>query len=172
MIFDIVGNRITIKPEDLTVPEFKKIWDRDKDKDKSTAINQLTFIVFLINPSRKNPYRNYSEADRKEMLMKDFNISTIDVLMKEATDKYKTLILTRYKRLVTAALDSTDKVTEYYKNLDAGDPKFDITEYLNSLEKLNKGVKSLRDLEKQLDADDQEEAGKVRGQSDIGDYEL
>lgn len=171
-MFDIVGNTITIKPEDLIVPEFRKIWERDKSKDKRKSIDELTYCVFLVNTSKKNPYRNYSETDRKEILLKDFNISEEDILIKEAIEKYKKLSLTRYKRFITAALESTDKVTEYYNNISAASPDFDITEYLNSLEKLNKGVKSLRELEKQLDADDQEESGKVRGQSEIGDYEL
>jgi hypothetical protein len=171
-MFDIVGTNITIDPTSLVVPEFKKLWDRDKTKDKRNAMNELTFIVFLLNPSRKNPYSNYSEADRKEMLMADYNISKIDPLLQEACDKYKKLTLTRYKRVITAALESTDKLTDYYKNVDTTDSNFSITEYLNSLEKLNKGVKSLRDLEKQLDVDDQDESTKVKGQSEIGEFEL
>ena len=170
-MFDIVGTNITIDPTSLVVPEFKKLWDRDKTKDKKNAINELTFIVFLLNPSRKNPYSNYSEADRKEMLMTDYHISKIDPLVEEACEKYKKLTLTRYKRVITAALESTDKLTEYYKAIDSRDADFNITEYLNSLEKLNKGVKSLKDLERQLDIDDQEETTKVKGQSEIGEFE-
>ena len=171
MLFDIVGTSITVKPELLAVPEFKKIWDRDKTKDKKIALNELSYIVFLSELSKRNPYRNYSESDRKEMLTIDFNI-TEDILITEAVDKFKKLSSSRYKRLVTAALDSSDELVDYYNNIKSTDPDFDPNDYLNTLTKLSKSVKELRELEKQLEVDNDEESGKVRGQSEIGDYEL
>lgn len=171
MLFDIVGDKVQICPESLIVPEFKTIWESDKSKDKQTATNKIAYVVFYANLSNKNPYKNYSEADRKTMLSKDLKVEE-DSLILAAIDKYKILTTTRYKRVVTAALDSTDKITEYYKQISSTDADFDITEYLNSLDKLTKGVKSLRDLEKQLEIDDAESDTKVRAGGEIGPYEV
>jgi hypothetical protein len=172
MLFDIVGSTITLKPESLIVPEFKKLWNRDKSKDKKKAIDEISYVVFLCDKSDKNPYKNYSEMDRMEMLQKDFDIQEVDKLIQEAVDKYKVLSTTRYERVVHAALDSLEDIEDYYTGIKQKDKKeFDITEYLNSMEKLGKAIKSLRELEKQLEAD-RAEGNKVRGASEIGLYEI
>jgi len=171
MIFDIVGSTITLKPESLLVPEFKKLWDRDRSKDKKKAIDEITYVVFLCDKSDKNPYKNYSEMDRIQMLQKDFTVK-IDILIEEAVEKYKLLNNTRYERVVNAALDSLEDIEDYYVGIRSKDKKdFDITEYLGSMEKLGKAIKSLRELEKQLEAD-RAEGSKVRGSSEIGLYEI
>jgi len=171
-LFDIVGNTITIKPESLVVPEFRKIWERDKTKEKRKAFNEISYIVFLCNKSAKNPYKNYSESDRVVMLKKDFSIEEVDKLMLEGIDKYKKLKITRYERVVTAALDSLEYIEDYYVNARNQDKdKFDITEFLGSMEKLGKSIKSLRELESQLETD-RAEGSKVRGDSEIGLYEI
>jgi hypothetical protein len=172
MIFDIVGSTIVLKAESLVVPEFRKLWDRDKSKDKKRAINEITYAVFLCDKSDKNPYKNYSEFDRIVMLKKDFDIKEIDSLIQEAVEKYKKLNTTRYERVVHAALDSLEDIEDYYIGIKEKDKKeFDISEYLGSMEKLGKAIKSLRELEKQLEAD-RTEGSKVRGDNQIGLYEI
>lgn len=171
-LFDIVGNTITIKAESLVVPEFRKIWERDKTKDKKKAFNEISYIVFLCDKSDKNPYKNYSEIDRMVMLKKDFSIDNIDDLISEGIEKYKKLKTTRYERVVNAALDSLEDIEDYYLSIKEQDKtKFDITEYLGSMEKLGKAIKSLRELEKQLESD-RTEGSKVRGDNEIGLYEI
>lgn len=171
-LFDIVGNTITIKPESLVVPEFRKIWERDKTKEKKRAFNEISYIVFLCNKSVKNPYKNYSESDRIVMLKKDFSIEEVDKLITEGIEKYKKLKITRYERVVNAALDSLEDIEGYYLDIKKQDKdKFDITEYLGSMEKLGKAIKSLRELETQLETD-RAEGSKVRGDSEIGLYEI
>ena len=105
------------------------------------------------------------------MLQKDFNVDP-DILIQEAIDKFKVLNTTRYERVVHAALDSLEDIEDYYVGIKEKDKKeFDITEYLNSMEKLGKAIKSLRELEKQLEAD-RAEGNKVRGSNEIGLYEI
>jgi len=106
------------------------------------------------------------------MLKKDFSIEEVDKLMLEGIDKYKKLKITRYERVVTAALDSLEYIEDYYVNARNQDKdKFDITEFLGSMEKLGKSIKSLRELESQLETD-RAEGSKVRGDSEIGLYEI
>jgi hypothetical protein len=172
MIFDIVGSNITIRPESLMIPEFKKIWTRDKNRDKKTAINEISFVVFLCDNSDRNPYKNYSEKDREVMLIKDFFITKKDGVLQEAIDKYRKLSTTRYERVVQAALGSLEEIEDYYLGIkDQDKSEFDINEYLSSMDKLGKAIKSLRELEKQLEAD-RMESNRTRGNNEIGDYEI
>jgi len=147
-------------------------WNGDRSDSKKTALNQLSYIVFLINPSKKNPYYNYSEEDRSNMLKKDFDIDKIDILIEEALAKYSKLITSRHKRLITAALDSSDQLTTYYKNVKFDSAEFDLKEYQDSLTKLSKSLKDLKELEKQLELDNEEEGGRVKGGNEIGAYEI
>ena len=112
MLFDIIGSTITLKPESLMVPEFKKLWDRDKSDTKKKAINEISYVVFLCNKSDKNPYKNYSEVDRSVMLQKDFSIKEVDSDIELAIEKYKKLNTTRYERVVNAALDSLEDIED------------------------------------------------------------
>jgi hypothetical protein len=172
-VFDMIGSKITVKPESLMIPEFKLIWESDKSKDKGIALNKLSFIVFLCDNSDSNPYKNYSESDRSEILKKDFDISNKELESLEvAIRKYRDLSTTRYERAVQSALKSLEKVERYYDYIDQLPiEQFDITEFLGSAEKLGKAVESLRKLEKLLEADRKEDS-KVRGGNEIGDYEL
>ena len=154
------------------VPEFKKLWVKDKSKDKKTALDEISFVVFLCDNSDKNPYKNYSESDRESILLKDFNVKERDTDINAAVEKYKKLNVTRYERAVKAALQSLDKIERYYNYIDTLPiEEFDVNEVLGSTEKLGKAIKSLRELEKQLEADRQE-GGKVRGGNTVGEYEI
>jgi SMC interacting uncharacterized protein involved in chromosome segregation len=71
-----------------------------------------------------------------------------------------------------AALDSLADIEGYYHDIKNRDKtEFDINEYLSSMEKLGKSIKSLRELEKQLESDRKEDS-RVRGGNQVGDYEL
>ena len=44
-IFDVVDNKVIIKPEALLISPFKEIWE---NKDKTLANNQIKYIWFLV----------------------------------------------------------------------------------------------------------------------------
>jgi hypothetical protein len=69
-LFDIVGDRITIKPEALGVPEFRTLWERDDTKNKDRAMKELSYIVFYNDP--RSPYQSYSDENKEFILKKDF----------------------------------------------------------------------------------------------------
>ena len=93
-IFDIIGGEVVIDPARLIIPEFKKLWKRDKTKDKRNALKEISYITFLFDLSADNPYRGYNEQDRDEILKRDLfnNINwkpDVDVL--DAINKFKDL---------------------------------------------------------------------------------
>ena len=45
-LFDLVEDKVEIKPESLLIYPFSEIWKRDKSKDKSKAFKEITYIWF------------------------------------------------------------------------------------------------------------------------------
>jgi hypothetical protein len=170
-LFDIIGGKIQLNPTSLIIPEFKILWNRDKTKDKLNVTNEISYIVFSADNSHDNPYRNYSGSDRESILKKDYPIK-VDNAVKAALDKYKLLSTTRYERVVQAALCSLEDAEKYYLSVKSSmeEDRFDINEYLNSLDKLGKAFKSLRDLERLVEQD-RADSSRVKGGNEIGDYE-
>ncbi|MGL6108269.1 MAG: hypothetical protein ACRC0V_07775 [Fusobacteriaceae bacterium] len=68
-LFEIEEKRVYPKAEILLVNPFKEIWDRDKSKNKETAIKELSYAEFMTSMLRSNPFREYAE-DRKEVEIK------------------------------------------------------------------------------------------------------
>ena len=68
-LFDIDKGRVQINPTALWIPEFKKIWNRDKTVEKVKASNEISYIVFMHD--FMSPYRDYSEVDREQKVLAD-----------------------------------------------------------------------------------------------------
>src|SRR5574343_485476 len=95
-IFDISNGEVVLTPEALAIPSFKKIWDRDKSKDKTRALDEIKYVVFLCDPV-KSPYKDIEEIEKAEIIRKDiFGESKWqpDEVIIEAMDKYTELRFT------------------------------------------------------------------------------
>ena len=49
-LFKRDGYEIKVEPEALLLKPFKKIWNRDRSKDKNRAMQELGFIYFVCDP--------------------------------------------------------------------------------------------------------------------------
>jgi len=66
-MFDIVGNKISLSPEDLAIPPFKDHYNNAKDK--SYALKEIEYVVWL---NRWNtPYEAYPVSTRAAIVAKD-----------------------------------------------------------------------------------------------------
>jgi len=178
-IFDIVNGRAVPHAEALIIPEFKVLWERDKDKDKGQAIKELSYVVFLIDESVSNPYRAYNTIDRDVVLRRDFfgsKTHKVDKPILAAVEKYKELAETTSMRLLRAAKSATDKLSEYFENVDFnatdnyGKPLFNSRELSTNLKEVGGIIKSLNLLEEFVKKEQTE--SKVRGGGEIGMYEI
>lgn len=176
-VFDIADNKVILKASSLVVPEFKKIWDRDKSKGKDQAYKELSYVVFLCDYSIDNPYRSYSEYDREKILRTDFlEEEEPDELILKAVTKYKELSETVSLRLVKRALSAADTLGEYFDQVNFNDkdkmgkPIYSSKELSSNLKDIGQIVKSLETLEEQLLK--KQSSSKIRGGGDIGDYEI
>jgi hypothetical protein len=166
-IFDIIGDKITLNPQSLFIPEFKALYTRDRSNGKTKCYTEIAYVVFLCDNSGDNPYSNFSKEERHNILALDYKVD-IDDAIKKAIDKFEKLNTTRYERVVMAALDSLTEVENYYRTIKKSD-NFDILEYLNTTEKLGKAFDSLKKLENSIHTD---RVQTSKGNNEIGDYEV
>lgn len=179
-IFDINKGHVVLDPNVLAIKEFKKLWDRDDSKDKSNAYNDISYITFVYDNSKDNPYRGYNIESRKKIVAKDVygkqNVK-LDKDVKNAINKFVELQETTYTRLLTAGLHAAEKLTEYYHNVDfskvdsRGKSLYDINTVTRNLKELGDLIKSLKSLEEMVRKDELDNT-KVRGDNVIGPYEL
>ena len=124
-LFDLKKNKVTFTIEALLVKEFKIIWDRDHNRDKRNAIEELAYVFFSID--FKSPYMSYESSIRKEKIKKSC-ISRIrwkddDVVILNAIKRYDELQQTPSLKLVRAAQSSIDKLEVYFKSFFQAFPK-------------------------------------------------
>ena len=180
-LYDIVNGKLVIsQPNVLAIPEFKVIWDRDKDEDKEQAMRELTYMTFLCDESINNPYRAYKEGEREDVLLKDFIKNPKwkpDKQILEAIKKYKEVVQTTNSRLLKAAKNAADKLSEYFymidfKEIDSnGKPVFSAKDLSSNLASVGSIVKSLGMLEDMVKKE-QLDTTTIRGGGEIGYYEV
>lgn len=169
-LFNIKDLNISIEPEVLTVSEFKKIWDKDKSKDKAHAYNVLRWIYYMGDAG--SPYANYPEAQKEEYINLDCFKTTAFTPTKEVTDalnKYKELSETSIQRLYKAVKAKIDDISNYLTNTEIDDDT--LPSVLKVIEQTSKLVTQMAHLE---DAVNKEihASTKTRGNKDVGLYEL
>ncbi len=179
-LFDIENDRLVLNPTNLYIPPFKKIWDRDKSKGKSKAYNEIAYVTFLCNMSRKNPYNAYSDFDKDKKIREDLFGSPDwepNNLVQEAIEKYNEMQKTTNSRLLQSAKNGAQKLANYFDRVDFeaidnyGKPKYSARDYAFNLKEVGNIVKSLTQLEKQVEKE-QMELSEARGGSEIGIYEI
>ena len=174
-LFELVNNQPIVTVEALLVPEFKKVWDRDKSKDKIKAFNELRYIYF--STDYKSLYLSIEAEFRAQKLGEDFIGSKdykpdTDVL--EACNKYKTFQRTPTMRFLEDNQSAMESMGKYFRGIDwdedtdRGTPRYKITEVstavknaggiIDNIEKLKEKVSREQSLGK-----DTQRGGSVGG---------
>jgi len=168
-LFDIDKGRVVMNPTSLWIPELKKLWTRDKTKDKEDAHNEISYIVFMYD--YRSPYRDYSEEDREQKIRQDCFPGQPDWVpdkaVKKGIERFKEFQDTTNSRLLKAAKVAADKLTEYFRNVDSSAA----SEIVRNLKELGTVVKSLDSLEKQVQKE-QLEQNSIRGGQEVGLFEV
>lgn len=168
------GYRLTFEPEILTLKIFKKLYTRDRSKDKSRFLQELGLIYFYADPRSDYQYITDDEDRLKaivegEGLPKDFKI---DAQLYEAIEYYKS-----FRPTSALLLEDTRAMIEGYRRK--------IKEITTQMEALEiRDIKDLGTIIKQLptlikDLDEAEKAvtkeivqnDKVRGSVEKSMYE-
>ena len=166
--------KLTFEPNLLTLKVFKALHKRDKSRDKSNFIRELSFIYFFCDP--RSDYQYLTDDNERikaiiagEGLPKDFKI---DSMLKEAIDYYSS-----FKTTSALLLEDTRAMIEGYRKK--------IKEVTTQMEDLEiKDIKDLGAIIKQIpslikDLDEAEKAvtkelmqnDKIRGSVEKSIYE-
>ena len=172
-IFDVVDNKVIIKPEALLISPFEEIWNSDKSVGKKVATDKIKFIWFYSDFD--SPYcKNYSEEIRAKHILidvlKDKNYK-VTKDMTEGCIKYKELYTSPEERLVDGAQVAIHKMDNYYRTVNFGDlGENDIKRVTDSIVSLPKLVQSIKDARKAAQAEENNNT-KIRGGASIGMFE-
>ena len=139
--YDQKTGTVILNSADLAlIDEFKTIIKRDKDR----ADREFTYIYFAID--WKSPYSNYSEQERHEAALKDAHITEEewnDPLFRAACRKYRALQESnRYVRLLKSAELVTDKITDYFNNVDLEERNDNTGAYINKVSDVQKAMEN------------------------------
>lgn len=170
-------SELTISPEAYTLIPFKKIWDRDKSKDKKKALMDLAYIFWFTD------FRSYvgdiTDTDEK-------NKEIISIIDEEGKYKPDDLIfngIELYAKDLPLSLKFLDDVKsginelrKYFRDLDLtekdnnGKLVHNANQVMSSVSRAGDLLSTIEKLELKVKKDlDQE--GSARGDKQIGMYE-
>ena len=159
--------KIDIDPVAYTLIPFKKIWDRDKSKDKSKARKELAFIYFSID--YKSDFYNIPEVEQREIEVIKHIFEkeewSPDKVIKEAQEFYKERQKTFSLVLLENALLGLGKLSEYFRTIDF--TEYDPKKFADTVRQLPAIIESLKKTEeavqKEQDTDSRLRGGREKG---------
>ena len=183
--------QVIVDPELRTIPQFKRIITRDRDRKKRAAFKELAYIYFVYD--YKSPYFIYPEAERRIRVRKDLELEPgwmEDKEIKEAVAAYisfldtpaiKSLIAIREGLLSSAKVidalrmridetlaDATDQDAE--DPVDIGSVVKSVTQLIELSEKLPKAIDTISDLEEKVKKEQSNES-RIKGGGTKGIFE-
>ena len=187
-LFDNSANDVQINtPEVLLIKEFAALWDPTRNKTKedpkglkrTRAFREFTYIWLMCDWA--SPYSDYTEQERHEEAMKDAKLTEkewTDPTFRAACRKYRELQnSSRSLKLIKAAQDVVDKITDYFETLDlqerdpiSGKPIFKTKDVMAELSNVSDVVEQLKALEV-LYKREQEQDNGLMGNVEIGAFD-
>lgn len=121
-MFTLSGNVVTPNPAILLLDPFKKIWERDKSKDKGTAIKEFAYVFFMVSPLVDNPYSGYEEEVREQKIQDSLFDKKYrpDELVKAAMEEYEDYLSNGSVaiRLYKANIRHVESIIDYLNTVD------------------------------------------------------
>jgi len=169
---------VEISPEVLTIDKFKTIVNRDKNKNKSKAIKELSLIYLYVDVRSDYMYIT-DEEQRLEEIKHDLDLPKdwkIDKTLEEAINLYKERSITVNSALYKGALVAANavnevcmKAKEHIKN--AEDPITAAQKITGILEKIPKAMANLSAAYQELIKEQRITEGRSKGSRVFNMYE-
>lgn len=176
-LFKYEAYKITISEEALLLEPFKQIWNRDKSKDKTRALQELGYIYFMEDPRSDYQYI-IDEQQRRESIKEGEGMPKKwepDELVINAQNFYKT-----FKPASALLLEDTriavDKLRTLLRNIDLtavddkGKPIYTLNIITSTIKQIPSLVKDLNEAEEAI-ARELTQSNKVRGAQEKAMYE-
>lgn len=177
------GKAVLNSADLVLLKEFKELLgtERNKCKEDKTGTEHLranrefTYIYLAI--AWKSPYANYSEQERHQAALQDANMTEDefnDPTFRAACRKFRALQdSNRYIRLLQSAELVTDKIIDYFQNVDLeatddyGKPLVKVSDVQKAMDQSVKQIESLKQIEalvkKEVTEQSQIRGGAVEG---------
>lgn len=160
-LFKYEGYEVRVAPEALMLKPFKKLWDRDKSKEKEKAMQEFGFLYFYCDPRSDyqyilDPEDRMDAVKEGEGLPKDWKP---DASLKAAMDLYSSFEAPS-GALLRVALEGIEKVQKLIKELEPEDTK-GLKDYLTALKMIPEVAAMIKEAEKAIN--DEMEYGEAKG---------
>lgn len=171
------GYNLTFEPELLTLKVFKRLFSRDRTKDKSKFLQELGYIYFMEDP--RSDYQYITDPiERSKAIIIGEGLSDnwkVDSLLQEAIDYYKS-----FKPTAALLLEDTrvavDKLREQLRDIDLsatddkGKPIYTLNVVVSTIKQVPSLVKDLDEAERAI-AKELVQNDKIRGSAEKSMYE-
>ena len=171
------GYNLTFEPEILTLNVFKRLFMRDKTKDKSRFLQELGYIYFMLDPRSDYMYITDNEERSKTIIEGEGlpNTWKVDSTLQEAMDYYKSFRPTSALLLEDTRI-AVDKLREALRSInltdvdDKGRPIYTLNTIVSTIKQVPSLVKDLDDAERAI-AKEIVQNDKIRGSAEKSMYE-
>ncbi|MCT4631294.1 MAG: hypothetical protein N4A76_00990 [Firmicutes bacterium] len=177
-LFQLKDNVVTFHPQALTLKPFKALWDRDRSKTKKNAIEELSFVYFVMDWKSEFAdildFKTRAEEVRKIVISKEK--WELDDKVREACEFYDRLQQTLSMKLLAAARVGIEKIESFLHNVDIEERDRNgklihnptsIQKTINEMGQTVSGLKKLEDIVKKEQAED----SRIRGGGEVGMFE-
>ena len=171
------GYNLTFEPEILTLRVFKRLFMRDKTKDKSKFLQELGYIYFMLDPRSDYMYITDNEERSKAIIEGEGLPDTwkVDSDLQDAMDYYKSFRPTSALLLEDTRI-AVDKLREALRSInltdvdDKGRPIYTLNTIVSTIKQVPSLVKDLDDAERAI-AKEIVQNDKIRGSAEKSMYE-
>lgn len=171
------GYNLTFEPEILTLKVFKRLFMRDKTKDKSRFLQELGYIYFMLDPRSDYMYITDNEERSKAIIEGEGLPDTwkVDSDLQDAMDYYKSFRPTSALLLEDTRI-AVDKLREALRSInltdvdDKGRPIYTLNTIVSTIKQVPSLVKDLDDAERAI-AKEIVQNDKIRGSAEKSMYE-
>ena len=150
-LFNLDGYEVTVEPEALMLAPFKVLWDRDKNKTKIMAKQELAYIFFMGDPRSDYQYLIDGEV-RSQEIIKGLGMPNKwqpDAAVNRALQFYMS-----FKPVSAGLLEDTrvavDKLRQMLRDIDL-DERDEKGKPIHTLSTITQTIKQIPGLVKDLD---------------------
>jgi hypothetical protein len=176
-LFNLEDYEVVVEPEALVLAPFKKLWDRDRNKDKHMAKQELAYLFFMGDPRSDYQYIIDSEI-RSSEIIKGLGMPDKwkpDKAVEDALKFYES-----FKPVSAGLLEDTrvavNKLREMLRNIDLDErdekqrPVYTLSSITQTIKQIPALVRDLDEAERTLSKDIKTEA-RARGSQNKSVFE-
>lgn len=183
LLFVVENKRVKPNPETLLISPFKEIWERDTTEQKTFAIEDLTFIEFMVSPKKSNPFHGYHDDIRREKIIDEVITREgweEDELIYEAMDKVKEFLhnASPTYRFYESNRLAVQKTEDFFKNFEysevnakSGNPLYKPSDVTRAVKDAGDVMKRLNEMKEKVDQEVFEET-KTKGQKRVSPFAM